>query len=1052
MENDKLREIDKLIEDANQYSSDHKYLTELSKLLIPFLEIENEFTTIDCESLIKRELEQGKKRFISFCLLRVYSKNPNLIKNSSLKHSIHNLFFQSIPEVYKYLTINEKTETYEVENKVSGFVKSMEEEIEGELSKKIDLQYLNIFGGCYRSLINKKLNKPVLNQFLGKKFDRQIVDKAFRILKEYDSGDSNKKYSLFKEAKSTLEAIIESSNEIGTKYSVDYVCKPFLKIIDILKVDFEKNPNSQPAILKIRNTEKKYPFIKNIKHKIQLLIENNSTGYADDTNVKIDLYSDESIKLFEMEQYVGVVKKSSIIEFGYKGIQNADNIILIGEIIWKNFNKEICRQAFEIELPGQRNDIDWSELETEEPYDLEPVTDENEFIGRKKIINDLSKIGKKVTSSYIFGQRRVGKTSIVKTLQSIIKLQNVLAIYIEAGDWDNATSPHKSMDDLGRKICDKIKRHNRKFSSIEIPDFAGSLNRITEFLDEVTEIDSSFQALIILDEFDRISSDLLYQGKIAQSFMLTIRSICNRDQFGFILVGGEKLEYILSQWQEFNKFKPIRVDYFDKESEWEDFKDLIRIPTKEILEISDIAIDYIYKQTSGNPYFTKKICIELFHLMVSKRDNHVTEIEAKLATDMAGNKNNIGATDFSHFWKDGIKEKEKNEEEISINRRKVLLSIGQLLTTGYKTNKQAIVDKSIANGLTEFQAEKTIEEFVQRKIIEVDNGCYKLIVKFFEDWLINNGLYQIITTFQEEQSILLRTKYEEQLRIKHDEINHLTQSWNTYKGKEITTDCVREWLSQFEDVEDQRYAFKLLENIKFYTNNEIREKAEDLFIEVKKEIRRFNEQYLSLKASERKTSGIVVSYLDNNPVKSGSEYAKIFVEQNNIYKGYSTVPEKISNKIYELENIDAIVFFDDFIGTGNSIIGNIEPILQQNEEVLMKKGIIIIIGVITGFLEAKHKVDEFIKKQKVNISLKIMAPLDSRDKCFDDHSLIFPQPIEREKALFVCRNIGTKLEPKNPLGYGNCQATIVFPNTCPNNTLPILWKETKDWKPIFKRG
>ncbi|WP_320041923.1 hypothetical protein [uncultured Desulfobacter sp.] len=43
-----------------------------------------------------------------------------------------------------------------------------------------------------------------------------------------------------------------------------------------------------------------------------------------------------------------------------------------------------------------------------------------------------------------------------------------------------------------------------------------------------------------------------------------------------------------------------------------------------------------------------------------------------MATEMAGHQNNIGATDFSHFWKDGIKEKEKNEEEISINSLKIV--------------------------------------------------------------------------------------------------------------------------------------------------------------------------------------------------------------------------------------------------------------------------------------------------------------------------------------------------------------------------------------------
>jgi len=1052
MKNENLREIDKLIEDAGNYTSDSIYLNKLAELVIPFLEIENKFKEIDYKSLIKREITHNSKRFISFCLLRVYSKNPDLIKKSSLKHNIHTLFFQSIPEVCNYIKINEKNLGYEIENKVSGFVKSIEEKLERILIQKIDLNYIDVFGKNYRSIMNHKTNKSLLNHFIGKKFDRQLIDKAFKIIKEYADGDLNEKFSKFKKAKKILDAIIEESNEIGTKYSINYVYKPFSLIFDILNEDFDTNPNSQPALLEIKSTEKKYPFIDGINHKIQLLIDNHSSGSAYDTNVKIDLYSDESIKLMEFEQYVGVVKRSSIIEFAYQGIKDAENIILMGKVEWENFNKEVCIENFEVELNGQRNDIDWADLEAEEPYDLEPVTDENEFIGRKNIINGLSKIRKKLTSSYIFGQRRVGKTSIVKTLQSKIKKKNILAIYIEAGDWNNATSPHKSMDDLGRKICKQIQRYNRKFSSIEIPDFDGSFNRLSEFLDEVSAIDSTFQALIILDEFDRISSELLYQCNISQSFMLTIRSISNRDQFGFILVGGEKLEYILSQWQEFNKFKPIRVDYFDKESEWEDFKNLIRIPVHNSLEISDIAIDYIYKQTSGNPYFTKKICVELFQLMVSKRDNHVTEIEAKQATDIAGNQKNIGTTDFSHFWKDGIKEKEKNEEEISINRRKILLSIGQLLKMGYNTSKEAIIDKGLSNGMIEFKAEKTLEEFVQRKIVDIENDRYKLTVKFFEDWLVSIGLFQIITTFQEEQRIILREKYEEQLRIKHDEINMLTQGWKSYKGKELTIDSVREWLAQFGEVENQRYAFKILENTKFYTNNEIRERAEELFIEVKKEIRKHNEQFLTRKQSERKTSGILVSYLDNSPLKSGAEYAKIFVEKNNIYKGYSSTPEGLSKKINELKNLDAIVFVDDFMGTGNSIIENIQPILDQNEGLLIENEIIIIVGVITGFLEAKHKFYEFAKTRKVDISIKIMVPLDSKDKCFGDSSAIFPHLGERDKALNMCRQLGSKLEMKNPLGFGDCQSTVVFPNTCPNNSLPILWKETKDWKPIFKRG
>ncbi len=260
--------------------------------------------------------------------------------------------------------------------------------------------------------------------------------------------------------------------------------------------------------------------------------------------------------------------------------------------------------------------------------------------------------------------------------------------------------------------------------------------------------------------------------------------------------------------------------------------------------------------------------------------------------------NNIAATDFSHFWKDGIKEKE--EEEISIHRRKVLLSIGQILKKGQKSTKQMIIDKSIANGLTELQAEKTLAEFIQRNILIIEDNSYTFVVKFFKDWLISQGMEKIITTFQEEQRVVLRQQYEEQLKVKHDELNRLTKSWNLYRGKEITTDIVREWLEQFEGLENQRNMFKLLEHVKFYSNSEIREKMEDLFREVKKEIRRANKERV-IKESQRKRDDILISYLDQNPVKSGAEYSKLFVEANNIYKDNSTTIDKLEKKLTKIE-------------------------------------------------------------------------------------------------------------------------------------------------------
>ena len=80
-----------------------------------------------------------------------------------------------------------------------------------------------------------------------------------------------------------------------------------------------------------------------------------------------------------------------------------------------------------------------------------------------------------------------------------------------------------------------------------------------------------------------------------------------------------------------------------------------------------------------------------------------------------------------------------------------------------------------------------------------------------------------------------------------------------------------------------------------------------------------------------------------------------------------------------------------------------------------------------------------------------MEPLTERDKCFSEASKIFTNPDKRREAKDLCESIGNQLLSSNPLGYGNCQATVIFPETCPNNCLPILWAKKNSFVPIFER-
>jgi hypothetical protein len=57
------------------------------------------------------------------------------------------------------------------------------------------------------------------------------------------------------------------------------------------------------------------------------------------------------------------------------------------------------------------------------------------------------------------------------------------------------------------------------------------------------------------------------------------------------------------------------------------------------------------------------------------------------------------------------------------------------------------------------------------------------------------------------------------------------------------------------------------------------------------------------------------------------------------------------------------------------------------------------------------------------------------------------------KAWYIEFAKQKNLEPDNvwTLGYGDLALTFGFGHSTPNNSLPILWYETADWKPLLER-
>jgi hypothetical protein len=1008
----------------------------------------------------------GNKEFCAITLLRILNQNELIItENKDFQFKSIKLFDELLLDVYKNCRIEKKEQNYIKINKLKDYIKTLEDRISLEVHTLTNKDTLEIFFKNYRGVLLSKKNNQLIKYFVPPELLTSVrLDKVFNRIKEYLNADIESLNRVYDSICFDLKDYSKIANEFNTYYSIKYLSNPFEKIVKIIDSNYKDSPHNKPAKLRVTKVDKKYPlYIKDNLIKIRFTLENSSDGIGYLAKIKILNKIDNVEFISKKLEFIKVRKGLIDFDFECKVISPIEKIDIIIGLQWNNFDESISNEQHVFSIKSQDKTIDWDAIKYDDPYSPEPVETEDKLIGRNEILNRMfAKLkGETVSSFYIYGQKRVGKTSIAKTIRTKIKNAfetDFIVLYIETGEYQSTTSGiDRTIDNLAKKICLQIKEADSRFKHLEIPEINGSFSNITTFLDKVSIISQHCKILIILDEFDEINPNLYKRGEIGDSFFLTLRAISNKSKFGFILVGGEKMKIIIScQADQINKFIPFRVDYFDKENNFSDFKDLVKKPVPYI-EFTDSSIELLHDYTAGNPYFTKIICERLFILTLDKRDGFISRREMQEAVDSA-----ISASEpnnFAHFWDDGIKETADKEEEISLKRRKVLISYAEAVNQYKIANERFILDKAIEKQILEDDAKSILQEFCERDILSLKNEKYSFIVKFFEKWMLDYGISKIITTFSDIERINERKRKEDASIVRAEEIIELIERWETYKGRQINSDNVRQWLQQFGDHSNQRLMFSILINLRFYNLYSIRIKLQEIYSRINKKLNElgYKREIVESKSKTAKQLAIVkrrdilVSYCDS-PGKSSAEYAKLFADQNNIAQQLVVEKSKITKEVEKSSVIRAIIFIDDLVGTGDTIIKHMSNLDEEQPELFKRNDISFHLGIICGFNDAKEKIEMFLQTINPNFYIFFSDILDDSAKCFSDSSSVFPILNDRMMAKSICYEKGAELVNYNELGFGDCQALVVFPDTCPNNSLPILWKKTKTWTPLFERN
>ncbi|MEK8020518.1 MAG: AAA family ATPase [Candidatus Parabeggiatoa sp.] len=242
------------------------------------------------------------------------------------------------------------------------------------------------------------------------------------------------------------------------------------------------------------------------------------------------------------------------------------------------------------------------------------------FIGRTDILQAVDNIlyDSKQNAIVLFGQRRIGKTSVLTELEAKLpKKGNYQPIY-----FDLMYKAHQSLEvilnDLADTICQQINE--------EKPQWENTTHQFHKWLAELLESDKlSKQSLVLLfDEFDALN-DTQAEQKRDEFFSYLRADLLQIDlqRLNFIFAIGRNIDDFKAALALFKNITSYRVSLLtDKETD-----KLIRLSEKnQSLYWSHKTIKKIWEITHGHPLLTQSLCSCIWQHILDQNQTYIPTV------------------------------------------------------------------------------------------------------------------------------------------------------------------------------------------------------------------------------------------------------------------------------------------------------------------------------------------------------------------------------------------------------------------------------------------
>jgi hypothetical protein len=713
-----------------------------------------------------------------------------------------------------------------------------------------------------------------------------------------------------------------------------------------------------------------------------------------------------------------------------------------------------------LQLEQQHAQPDWDSMLLSPPYTIKPVKKKEQLFGRDSVLRRLMLHATAGTSTFLWGQKRVGKTSVLQVLASELEMSGKVAcLFLRMGE---IGALHEGQ--IAHTIATRL--NELCWERISVPaeeSFGAGMSRLVPVAEALVRKNDT-KLVVIIDEFDDLDP-AFYTGERGRLFVKALRSL-SEVGITFFFVGSERMDTIYRRHSvELNKWVNVSLDRIESFSHC---KELVVEPVRGAVEYEDSALSFIVSYCGGNPFYMHLFCFEAFTRCVEDHRTFVSSADVQVVRQHL--LRTLGRSNFAHFWEDNPELSEEAGAHQKAENSLVLACVASL--GGRYDAVDDVYEAQESLGLTPSEMMtkdslvSTLDRLRQRRVMSlnaVDNRV-EVSLPIFREWLSEN-VDELVPTWREsvrnaqgatsehQKSVSVQPSTTSHFPISEDDLLAVSQRL-IYCGKQKDVAEVRQWLRQFDDDSRIEVAFLLLNRLaeSGYMNEGARGQTLSV-IEETLQHRRVKTGEKAWKIVRGRKDNLCISYVDSE-TKSGATTARELAKRlrpGKVADGSGIGPWLKSHA----EEDPLLLIVDDFAGTGGTLDTGLNHFftqlpLQARDRFLGEGRVLCYCQYAfpeaLDRLRANYAKVEFFAAHVFGDDVRALDPLAN----------LFETNEDRTYARDILLQLGRELTPQNPLGWGEMGALVAFHNTTPNNTLPIFWSYGKvndvQWKPLFPRA